>query len=73
MMITVFVAMRVGMRMPVAVIVLVVGMFDAGGDSYFGGRLWIQKLTEKQHQHRAGQREEWDEPNRIEEVHAVTI
>jgi len=70
------VAVIVGMRslraMRVAVIVLVVGVFQARCKGHLGRRLGIQHLPHKQHDNRAQQREQRNEPDLIEKVHAPT-
>ncbi len=57
------------MRMPV--IVLVVRVFHARRDGHFRRRLRIQLLAEQQHHSRAQQREQRNQPDLVEKVHAV--
>jgi len=58
--------------MTLSVIVLVVRVFQTRGYCYFRRRLRIQLLPDEQHDNRAQQREQRDEPDLIEKIHAPT-
>ena len=63
----------VAVVMGMAVLVMfVVGVLETRHDSHLGGRLRIELPADQQHQDRAEEREQGNQPDLIEKVHITT-
>ena len=71
------VRVRMWMIMRVRVIgmtaVFLVNILDTGGDRRLGYRLRVQLPAQKKHRRRAEQGKQRNEPDQVEEVHAICV
>jgi len=69
----VIMAVRMLVIVRMVMIVFVVDVFHARRHRHIGRGLRIEHLAEQQHEHGARQREQRDQPDQVEKVHALTI